>query len=523
MSDNGLTPEQKAALEALAKQFDEEGKKPTQAMQAMDRVLELADLFHDGETTYATLHDRHIILPLADSRFKSWIGKVAYDTLGAPANSSTRSDVLGALQGEALYEGREVKVHVRLARDGDSIYLDLGDDTGAAVKISRAGWAIVQPPVKFWRPRGLEPLPRPVQGGSVDDLRGILNPTKEPAGWRLQIAWLVAALRPEGPFPVLYHYGEQGSAKSTQQKMLRRIIDPNKSPLRATPKEVRDLMVAATNSLVIGFDNLSGLRDWLSDALCRLATGGGFSTRQLYTDQDEQIFEVMRPVLLNGISEVGTRPDLLDRSLVVELVPLVDRRRPERDLWREFDAAHPYVLGALCTAVARGLADVDTVTFDDLPRMADFAQWATAAAPAFGWAPGEFMRDYTGNIAEANEIAIESATFFPALTRVAGDEFTGTMTDLLATMIEISDERTTRQEGWPKNARTLSSELRRIAPNLRKLDPPILIDFGRSHSPRRLTIKLGKLASSSSPASSEDAQDARDANFPTSDSWGKAA
>jgi hypothetical protein len=273
--------------------------------------------------------------------------------------------------------------------------------------------------------------------------------------------------------------------------MLRRVIDPNKSPLRATPKEQRDLMVAATNSLVIAFDNLSGLPEWLSDALCRLSTGGGFSVRQLYTDQDEMIFDATRAIMLNGISEVGTRPDLLDRSLVVELYPLGEQRRPERELWRDFNAVHARVLGALCTAVSRALADVDSVTFDDLPRMADFAQWATAAGPALGWSPRQFMDDYAGNIAAANEIAIEAAVFFGALREVVeGDGFEGTMSELLEALEEEASEQTVRQRGWPKSASALSIELRRIAPNLRRLKPPIVLEFERTGQARKVKLTL---------------------------------
>ena len=136
---------------------------------------------------------------------------------------------------------------------------------------------------------------------------------------------MLAVLRPHGPYPVLVLSGEQGSAKSTFSKILRALLDPNAAPLRALPREDRDLFIAATNSHLLTFDNVSGLPSGISDTLCRLATGGGFAVRQLYTDQDEVIFDAPRPVILNGIEDIVTRPDLADRGCSCSSSPF--RRR----------------------------------------------------------------------------------------------------------------------------------------------------------------------------------------------------
>lgn len=149
------------------------------------------------------------------------------------------------------------------------------------------------------------------------------------------MAWLIQALRPKGAYPVLILQGEQGSAKSTTERLLRALIDPSTAPLRTTPRNERDLIIAATNSWCAAFDNISTLPPWLSDALCRLSTGGGFSARELYTDAEEVLFDVTRPVILNGTTDVATRPDLLDRALVMMLPAIQEEgRTPEADLWR---------------------------------------------------------------------------------------------------------------------------------------------------------------------------------------------
>jgi hypothetical protein len=287
------------------------------------------------------------------------------------------------LEARAQFDAPERSVHVRLAEDAHRIYLDLADDHWRAVEIGREGWRLVRcPPVRFHRRAGLLPLPLPQRGGSLEQLACSLNLSSR-NDFVLVVSWLLAALRPSGPYPVLAISGEQGSAKTVLSKMLRALIDPNAAPVRGLPRDERELFIAANNGHVLAFDNISRLRPWLSDALCRLASGGGFAVRRLYTDQDEVLFDAARPVVLNGIEEVITRPDLADRSIFLTLPPVADaRRQPERELWRQFELARPRILGALFDLVAHGLRTLPDIGVDRLPRMADFALWAAACEPA---------------------------------------------------------------------------------------------------------------------------------------------
>ena len=96
-------------------------------------------------------------------------------------------------------------------------------------------------------------------------------------------------------------------------------------------------MIAATNGWVVALDNLSKMPAWLSDALCRLATGGGLSSRALYTDAEETIFAAQRPVMINGIEELAIRGDLVDRAIVISAPPIAEQdRKPQMDFYREF-------------------------------------------------------------------------------------------------------------------------------------------------------------------------------------------
>ena len=156
---------------------------------------------------------------------------------------------------------------------------------------------------------------------------------------------------------------------------------------------MRDLVAAARNSWLVCFDNLSHLSQDLADAACRLATGGGFGGRELYSDYDEAVFDATRPLVFNAIPDLGvTRPDFLDRAIIIEFYDIKPQaRRDERQFWREFEAARPRLLGALLDAVVAGLRKLPALTPGPLPRMADFATWATACEAGLQLGHGEFL------------------------------------------------------------------------------------------------------------------------------------
>jgi hypothetical protein len=230
-------------------------------------------------------------------------------------------------------------------------------------------------------------------------------------------------------------------------------------------------MIAASHGWVIALDNLSSLSAWLSDAICRLATGGGFSTRQLYTDDEEVIFSAKRPVIVNGIEEVVARGDLMQRALLVELAAISpEHRREEDEFWADFAAVRPSLFGALLAAVAGGLRESPQVRLTSRPRMADFARWSVAVEQGLGWSKGEFLKSYDANISGAHEVVVESSPVGQAVRALVEEvEWTGTVSELLETLTNRVAEATKRSKAWPTSARALSGALRRLAPNLRAL------------------------------------------------------
>src|SRR3984893_1275020 len=179
----------------------------------------------------------------------------------------------------------------RFAEHAERLYLDLADEDWRVVEIERDGWRVItSPPVRFRRSAGMLPLPLPEQGGSIEALNSLLNLASR-NDFVLIVCWLLAALRCGGPYPLLAISGETGEANTVLSKLLRALIDPNAAPVRSLSREERELMIAANNGYLLAFDNLSGLPVWLSDSLCRLATGGSFAVRQLYTDDEEVLFQ----------------------------------------------------------------------------------------------------------------------------------------------------------------------------------------------------------------------------------------
>jgi hypothetical protein len=477
-----------------------------------DILVELAssaELFHDQDAIgYArfSVSGHKENWPIRSKGFKRWLARGFYESTQSAPSSEAMSSALAVLEARAQFDAWEHDVRVRVAGRDGGIYIDLADQDWKAIEIDEDGWRVVDdPPVYFRRSAGMKPLPEPVSGGSLErDLRPLLN-VKTDAEFVLSVAWLLAALRDSGPYPVLGLTGEQGSAKTFVAKILRAIIDPNSVPLRALPRNEHDVFIAARNSQVLAYDNVSGLPDWLSDTFCRLATGGGFSTRELYSDQDEVLFGSTRPILLNGIDDITTKPDLADRSILRMLAAISDEgRKLESELWKQFERKHPLILGALLTAVSHGLKTLPDVKLDRKPRMADFAVWAAACEGAL-WNKGAFMTAYTSNIAEAIELVLDADQVAIVLRAYMESraQFEGSASELLQALSGIIPEGQQKAKGWPRRANTLSGILRRIAPPLRKIG--IEISFERNKREKRIIIKqpekLQKTASPSSPPS----------------------
>jgi len=473
---------------------DDRGLRPHQIVRLVTDAR--ANLFKDSsDTAYATIQQSgHRECHRIESKsFLRWVSHLCFKIYDKVASATTLADAIRTLEGQAIHAGDLRPVFIRTAEHNKSIYLDIGDPDWQVVEVSQDGWRVISSdecPVLFRRTSGIQALPIPQRSGSLSELRKFIN-VGDDKQWALLCGWLVMALRPSGPYPVLAINSEHGSGKSSMCRMIRSLIDPSSTLLRRPPRDERDMMIAANNSWIVAYDNLSGLRTGLSDSLCVLATGGGFGTRKLYTDDDETIIDVVRPVLINGIDNLAQRADLLDRCIQLHLPTISDADRlDEATLYAEFNATLPRIFGGLLDALSAALRNIDNVKLGRSPRMKDFARWAVAAESALGLKPGEFMQAYESNRDSANVATLEASTIgHPILTFMADKpSWQGTATELIQWLkvLPRSDSDNGPAMSLPAGPREMRSALERIRPNLRQQGISVNFEGPKGHDRKRL-------------------------------------
>lgn len=486
-----------------------EGERKGLAKAVLDLFAEL-DLAHDADGTgYAMpiIGGAHHVLKLKSAAFRRYIRQAAHLVLKKSLPAETLHDVTETLQSRAEFEGPELEFFMRTAHVGNEIWLDLSDVGWRGIRVTSEGWQIVErPEVLFVRGRYSRPVPEPARGrpGALDrafDLFGLTVRERT-----LVRVWLLATMRGQRPFPVLAVVGEAGAGKSTLSEWLRSLVDPAEPALRSPPREERDLVAAARGSYVIAFENISTIGPELSDCLCRLATGAGIGGRELYTNDEEVVFDAARPVLLNGIPDLPARSDLIDRSLVITLkgVPEGERRLLD-ELEAELEALRPAALAELLDAASQGLARFEALKRElrerprPLPRMADAALWAEACGVER--AVETMLATRSEGLAELAEADPVAAAIRELLT-ASGGTWSGTMAEVLAEL-DARREGARPPVGWPSSAHAMGNKLRRLAPALREIG--ISTEHGRrgADKARIVTLRPGQIGTTSATSATD--------------------
>jgi RepB DNA-primase from phage plasmid len=409
--------------------------------------------------------------------------------IGKTATSSALADALNTLEGFAL-EKDPTDVELRLARwtsDGvEHLVLDLGDAAGRAVVIGPTGWQVVErSPVVFRRTALTLPLPEPVRGGHLDELRELLNVTDET--WPLLVGWQVAAVLPDLPHPIALLTGEYGTGKSSAAKYLVELLDPSAAPLRSSPKDEETWAVSAAASYVVGIDNISTIPSWLSDAMCRAVTGDGMVRRRLYTDNDVSVLALRRVLVLTSIDAGALRGDLADRILTVELERIdPTNRRTDRALNQAWRAAHPRLLGALLDLVCSVMAELPRAAQDlqEHTRMADFDEVLLALDRVNGTSSLEAYRQSGERM--ARDVAEGDPVAHAVMSLLEGQAFgwRGTATHLLSELRKYAPDPLPRR--WPADATRLATYLKRVTPALRTVG--VDVEIRRSNKEREISL-----------------------------------
>jgi hypothetical protein len=444
-----------------------------------ERVLKLAFAAEyfctPDKATYADIRvdgcrETHSIRSRA---FRLWLTGEFYDSEEKAINANAMAEVLGVLDAKAVRSKVVREVHLRTAEHDGKIYLDLGSPDWSAIEVDTHGWRIIaEPPVRFTRPESLLALPTPVEGGSLNELKELINVDGD--SWVLIITFLLFCFCPNKTYPVLILSAVRGSGKTAAAEILKGLIDPGKGGLIKLGNDIRSLAASAVNRWLMVFDNVGYISPDQSDDLCRMATNFGYSTRTLHTTAEETTLEFTRPQIITAIDALVTRDDLADRVLMAQLGEITeDKRLAQGALSAKVEAARPRILGAMLTALSQTLAELPNTKPEKLPRMADYALFSIAAEKALGLKAREFMEVFDRSREQSRQVVLEASPLSESIMKMMENypipqSFTGEASQLLAKLEEYAEKGVPQSKAWPRTPIALNRQLDRLAPDLKE-------------------------------------------------------
>lgn len=475
-----------------------DGEKKNQA----DKLIELSmgckffkDELEDGFAA-ANIDGHWEVMGLDTSKFKLYLTGLYYkDTDEAPSPDAI-NQALNVLKMKAVFSDDEFVLSKRIAKVDDTYYYDLCDDEWRVIKINAEGCKIDEtPPILFTRNNNMKEQQEPDRTVEPKDLVDLVNKhfrLKENADKVLFTTYLVSCFLPQIAHVILVIYGEKGAAKSTTMTMVKELVDPAQISLLTMPSSIQDLAIILSNNYMPCFDNMESLSDSQSSMLCIAATGGAFSTRTLYKNNDETILKLKRCVALNGINVVAQKPDLLDRAILIEL-PRIPKgeRKTEKKIWEEFDKDKPKFLGAIFNTISEAISLYGMQELTEVGRMADFTLWGYSISEVLGLGGESFIDAYLGNQTRVNEEALSSNPLAEALIAFMRDKksWTGSVSELLGKLgvVATNNSINTRIKSWPANASVLSRRLKEIKSNLE--DVGIQYDIRNAGQYKKITLE----------------------------------
>src|SRR5215469_3320010 len=489
--------------DTLHKKAKEEKKnKPKQA----ERVVEISEklckeLFHDQyQTPYAAvISGDHIeSLPIGSKRFKNYICGAYYEQFGSVPNSESITGAINVLKYKAVFKGHMITLHLRVASsDGNDFLYDLTDAGWNVIRVTPQRWNIEKSPIIFRRYSSQlgQVLPsRKYEDDIFDQFMKLLNIEDNDSKLLLK-CYIIALLVPRIQKAILMLHGEQGSAKTTLQELIKTLVDPSNILTLAFPRDINEFIQGLAHNYVVYFDNISNIREWISDILCRAVTGSGFSKRMLYSDDDDIIYNFKRCIGFNGINLAATKADLLDRGLIIQLSKISkDKRRENEEIWAEFEIIRPKLLGYIFDILVKVLASISSVKLSELPRMADFAKVCETISRCMGNEPDVFIKAYERNIQLQTEQVLESNIIAPVILKLMDtrQEWIGSATALLSNMetLAATMKVNTKSTAWPKGPNVLIRRLNEVKATLE--DFGIFITRGLDTQSKVKTVEIRK-------------------------------
>lgn len=467
-----------------------------------DKLINLAKdckFFKDdlGEGFAAAHIDDHWeVMGLTSKKFKLYLTSLYYKEIQEAPSPEAINQALNVLNMKAVFSDDEFVLSKRIAKLGDTYYYDLVDDDWRVVKINGGGCRIDEkPPILFTRTNNMKEQQEPDLTVKPKKLLDLINKhfrLKDKTDKILFATYLTSCFIPEIAHTIAIIYGEKGAAKSTTMTMLKELVDPGQISLLTMPTLIQELAIILSNNYMPCFDNMESLSDSQSNMLCMAATGGAFSKRTLYTNDDETILKLKRCVALNGINVVAQKPDLLDRAILIEL-PRIPKgeRKTEKKIWEEFDKDKPKFLGAIFNTISEAISLYGMQELTEVGRMADFTLWGYSISEVLGLGGESFIDAYLGNQTRVNEEALSSNPLAEALIAFMRDKksWTGSVSELLGKLgvVATNNSINTRIKSWPANASVLSRRLKEIKSNLE--DVGIQYDIRNAGQYKKITLE----------------------------------
>jgi hypothetical protein len=382
-------------------------------------------LWHDAdENGYSTIEqDGHLEHHKVQSRgYTRWLVKQYYDRSGVYPKQAELKEAIYQIELQASFEGEEQNPRVRLNCVDGTLWLDLGRSDWQGVKITADGWEVIpQLTAPIIRGEGNRPLPIPVRGGDIRELRQFVN-VQEDDDFALFCGTVASLYNTFGDYVTVLFCGPAGSGKTTATRVMRRLVDPNKVETQQRAS-VRDLFHGKSH--VVAFENVSKIDDALSDAICQLNTGTGYAERKYYAQFTQVMSSLHCPVLINGIpSDLVKREDLASRTVTFAFGILGDSVVSRDAFWRRFESAWPRLLGVILDGVVGALRARREFNEDNdaaakvllggwKTRFVDYAVFGEAACRAMGFPEGAFTQAYKDNqdrafryLAENNPVCV---------------------------------------------------------------------------------------------------------------------
>ncbi len=469
-----------------------EEKKKTQTQA--ERLLKIAaslTLFHDQhKQPFVFLNGETV--PLSSGRIKDYLSYEFYKQEKKATNSDSVNQALGVLRGKALFENPQITLYNRVAEKDGAFWYDLLNKR--AVRVTPGKWQIIKNvsnvsnvanpgacwkglPILFRQYSHQQAQVEPIEGGDPWKVFDFLNITRD--NHLLVLVYIISCFVPEIPHPLFHPFGTQGAGKTTLCTFIKKLCDPSNIAAIISPRDAAQLIQILSHHHICLFDNMSDLPSWMSDILAIASTGGGFSKRQLFTDDEDIVYQVKRCIGLNGINALITRPDLMDRAILLQQERIEPSKRIEdKKLWESFELAKPYILGGIFDVLANAMAIYPDIKIETLFRMADFTRWGAAISVALGINPKEFIEAYGANIERQNEEVILNSALAQAVLSLMNsrDKWEGTIKEALSALIEIAQPEKGSKD-FPRAEKSLRKHLNRLKVNLR--DAGVTFDIGQ--------------------------------------------